>query len=281
MGRRWWGVAGALALALAATACDEEEGCLDYRALRVDFYAEKACEDCCVYPALNLVQVPGRIDGGVRQDIERGTPIVDAAGDTAFLTALQYYVHDVALEFADGTVLPLRDTFGFRQNESAELVLQDRSLLRARPLQAATISTGELLREGEVVAVQLKFGLPEDVALADPFVQGRGSPILLSGVDTLLAARRLDSVRRLRSGYVAVSRGDGSRDSSFVEGAAALPYRLPLPEPTALRRSYNLNVVLLLPVAPLVSLPTGPVAAETFAEAFFRDAAVIETSQIR
>lgn len=274
-------VACALVLSVAAVACEQEDGCLDYRALAVDLYAEQACEDCCVYPALNLRQLPARLVAGEREDISRATAVVDGRGDTAFFTALQYYLHDVALEYADGTVYPLTDTFGFRQNESAELALQDRSLVRARPLQAASIATGELLREGTVVALRYAFGLPEDVAGADPLVQASGSPLSLTGTDTLLAARTVDSVRRLRSGYVAVRRADGTRDSSFVTGAASVPYRLPFPEPTAVRRSFNLNVALLLPVSPLVDLPSGPVTAAAFAGAYLPEAVVIEATTTR
>ena len=280
--RRWVATAFALACAaLVAGGCEEEEGCLDYRALSVDLYAEKACDDCCAFPSLQLQQLPSRTVAGVREDVRRGTPIVRDGGDTVSITALLYFLHDVELEYDDGTVLPLTDTFGFRQNQSLDFELADRSLLRARPFQTARLETGALLREGTVTALRFRFGLPADVADVDPVAQGPSSPLLLERADTLLAEGTLATGRRLRSAFVRVEGPDGARDSSFVNGPASVAYRLPLPGPVFLRRSFSLTLALQLPVASLVELAPGAVSAEAFAGAFLDEAAVIDVALSR
>ena len=276
-GVRTW----ALAVLSAATmlgGCDEEEGCLDYRALEVDLYAEQACDDCCVFPALQIQQLPSRVEAGVREDVRRGTPLVRADGDTVSIGALLYFLHDIELEYDDGTVVPMTDTFGFRQNESLDFRLADRSLLRSRPFQTSGLTTGELLREGTVTALRFSFGLPADVADADPVAQNSNSPLFLQRADTLLAEGTLATGRRLRSAFVRVEGAGGLRDSSFVNGPASVPYRLPLAEPVFLRRSFNLTLALQLPVEPLIDLAPGAVTAEEFAAAFLSGAAVIDAS---
>ena len=129
-----------------------------------------------------------------------------------------------------------------------------------------------------MTALRLRFGLPADVADADPVAQNESSPLFLQRADTLLAEGTLATGRRLRSAFVRVEGTDGRRDSSFVNGASSVPYRLPLPAPVFLRRSFNLALALQLPVAPLVDLPPGAVTAEAFAGAFLDEAAVIDVS---
>ena len=276
-----WLGAVVLAAGLALGGCDEEEGCLDFRALSVDIYAERQCEDCCEFPFLQIQQLPVRSVTGERELVSRNTTFVDAGGDTARITGLLYYLHDVELEYEDGVVVPLVDTFGFRQNESLDFTLASRSLLRSRPLQTANLETGELLREGTITAVRFAFGLPEDAVAVDPLAQRTSSPLFLQGADTLLASGTRETGFALRSAFLQVTRASGQVDTTLVEGAASVPLRVALPTPLFLRRSFNLRLTLEVPVAPLVDLPAGPVTAEQFVGAYLVGATVVSATATR
>lgn len=274
-------ISAVLLCLVALTACsDTQEGCLDYRALQIDIYAESACDDCCTYPRLNLQQLPGRIVDGKRQLITRDSLLVRRNGDTTRLTALVYFLHDLELEFADGRLYPLQDTFSFRQNTSDQFVLQTRSLLRAAPLQRAQLQTGQLLDTGEVVALRAKFGLPSEYTIGRPLGQTRALPLALLQ-DSLLYDPSPGRLGGYRSAYLRTVDLDGQRDSSWVDGGASIDLRYALPGDTLLRRSRNLNLTLLLPVTPLVDLPSGPVEASAFVAAFLTKAQIVTVSTSR
>ncbi len=277
----WRALALALGLAVALAACDDvREGCLDYRALTIDIYAEEACDDCCTYPRLILQQLPGRVVGNVTRRIAADTPLVRRNGDTVRLTALVYFLHDLEIEFEDGRVYPLADTFSFRQNTSANFEFQRRSLLRAAPLRRAQIATGQLLEEGRVVALRAKFGLPGEYSAGQPDAQTTGLPLGL-GQDSLLFDFSPGRLGGYRSAYVRTLTADGRADSTWVSGPASVPLRYALPTITDLDRAYNLNLTLLLPVSPLVDLPGGAVSADEFVASFLSRAQIVSVSVSR
>ena len=290
--RHGWGrfaawAGSALVVGLMGCA-DVEEGCLDYRALRVDIYAESACEDCCVYPGLDLRQVPGRRDSlGDFAPVTTRTEFVAANGDSVRVAALSYFLHDVVLELAGGDTLALLDTFSLRETESDEFALAERSLVRVSPLRAPGARLGTLLDEGEVLAVRLRFGLPADLIAADPVAQSEGSPLFIALDTALLFRDEATRARRLRSGLVVRERGGAVgdstvvRDTTLVPGGASVPVRVALSEPFTLRRSFDLDLALLLPVASLVDLPPGETTAETFAEALYGRASVLSVAASR
>lgn len=273
-----WAAATVLAAVTWGGCADAEEGCLDYRALRVDLNAETACDDCCDYPGVTLQQVVARVDtGGVRL-VRTTDSLATAAGDTVLLTALSYFLHDVALELADGTLLPLLDTFSVREDVSRELALAERSLLRVSPLRTPRMQTGTLLQAGEVVAWRARFGLPADLVAADARAQPSTSPLAIPLDTALLTVDPATPARRFRSAVLVRRRlggtAGGGPDSVVVAGGAAVDLRVALPTPFPLRRSYNLEVALVLPVTALVDLPAGETAAADFASALFGGAYV-------
>ena len=276
----WCLVTGALVSAGLAGCADVEEGCLDYRALAVDVYAEAACDDCCAYPQLNLRQVPVRSDTGVVSPVTRTTALVSDSGDTVRLTSLSYFLHDLELELEDGTLVPLPDTFSARLSEADEFALVERSLSRVSPLRTPLAVVGTLLTEGTAVALRMRFGLPADLVAADPQAQRGDSPLFIA-LDTALlfrdevtASRRLRSARLVRAGAV-------DTVTTFVAGGASVPLRFPLATSFPLRRSFNLDVALLLPVDALLELPAGEVSAEDFAAAVYGTASVREVGASR
>lgn len=279
-GVRWLGYTALLLIGALSACSDTEEGCLDYRALEVDLYAEKACDDCCTFPRLGLQQLAGRVVDDTVRSVTRDTYVRRTNGDSTRLTGLVYFLHDLELEFADGRVYPLVDTFSFRQNRSDPFLLQTRSLLRATPLRRAELVTGQLLEEGTVVALRVKFGLPSEYTLGQPAAQTNNLPLAL-GQDSLLFDRSPGRLGGYRSAYIRTLDVDGRADSSWVTGGAGIPLRFALPTQRYLGRSLNLNLTLYLPVTPLVDLPSGPVDASAFVGAFLAGARVTSVSVSR
>ncbi len=270
-----------LLLAVGLAGCDDaEEGCLDYRALEVDLYAETACDDCCVYPRLILQQLPGRMVGTAVQSITPDSLLLRDDGSSTRLTGLVYYLHDLELEFDDGRLYPLADTFSFRASLADPLVLQSRSLIKAAPLRESRRVTGQLLTEGRVVALRAKFGLPGEYVAGLPLAQTSTSPLALEQ-DSLLFDFRPGRLGGYRSAFFKTRDADGRRDSTWVDGPAEIDLRYTFPVDTALERSRNLILTLLLPVTPLVDLPSGPVEAETFVATFLRRARIVLVSTSR
>ena len=272
---------GLLFLTIGLVACDDtQEGCLDYRALQVDLYAEEGCDDCCTYPGLGLQQLAGHVVRDTIRSITPTTYLVGSDGDSTRITALVYFLHDLELEFADGRVYPLTDTFSFRQNSTDPFVLETRSLLRGTPFRRSLLESGQLLEEGSVVALRLKFGLPGEYTLGQPAAQTNNLPLAL-GQDSLLFDRSPGRLGGYRSAYIRTLDVDGRADSSWVSGGASIPLRFALPTQLDLARSLNLNLTLYLPVTPLADLPGGPVDAGVFAGAFLTDARIVSVSTSR
>ena len=281
MSTGWWVWLLVTMASFGVAACEEAtEGCLDYRALAVDIYAEKACDECCTYPRLTLQQVAGRVEAGAIGVITTNTPLLGASGDSIRLIALVYYLHDLELEFADGRRVALADTFGFRQNTTASFELQTRSLVKSAPLRQTEYRVGRLLDTGTVVGLRANFGLPAEYAAGLPTAQTTSSALAL-GQDTLLYDDTAAGDGRYRSAYFQTMASDSTVATSFVDHGTTVPLRFVLGEPLRLDRSFNLNLTLLLPVTPLIDFPSGTITAEAFVESFLADASITSASTSR
>ena len=275
-GLRW----GALSVGLLAgwAACQPAtEGCLDFRALAVDVGADEPCDDCCQYPALVLQFVGARLDPDVDTIVsllDRGSVYVDGAGDTVTLDRLSFFVSDLALVAADGSTVPLLDTFGFRQNSSDARTTEEAGLLRVTPLQTPRLRTGRLLADSRFVALRGRLGLPGRYAASDPAAlagQARFALAVDSGIYDFAAVRYRGAIVRRNSTQTGA-------DSVLVDGGDVAEFTLVFAEPLALGRSFDLNLTVALPIAELIDLPAGVVTAETMVTDFLAKARVVDIS---
>ena len=256
-----------LVLLLNCWSCQQPvEGCLDFRALSVNVAADEPCDGCCVYPGLQLAFVPATIDtlaDTVQQVLTRSSTYVRTPGDTVTLERLLFYLSDLELVTVSGQSVPLLDTFSFRQNPSAPFVVAEQSLLRVAPFLATQLSTGQLLDAQQYVALQGRLGIPTAFAAAVPADLNSFARFAL-GQDSI----NFDTLNgRYRSAYLRRQSTLSGTEVVTVAGGDTAPFRLNFPEPITVPRSYNLNLIIALPVTELIDLPTGELAAGTFVAA--------------
>ncbi len=262
----------------AASACRQPvEGCLDFRALSVAVGADDPCDNCCVYPSLQLTLLPTRNDAAadtVLQVLTRGTGYVRGPGDTVVFDRLVFYLSDLRLLTADGEEVPLLDTFGFRQNLADPIVQQEDGLLRFAPYQTPRISTGRLLAEATFVGLRGNFGIGETYASARAAALNRNARFVLgqdSGIYDF-------SAERFRSAFLRRSSTLTGIDSVVVEGGTLQPFQVDFPQEFLLPRSYNLNLVLGLPVEALLEFESGAIPADRFVAVLLQNVVVASNS---
>ena len=265
---------------LAAAGCDpEEEGCLDYRALAIDVTADVACDGCCAYPALALQVSPARYFGDSTARLGRADDLI-AGSDTLTDVALAFYLSDLAIELADGSLYPLTDTLtvvALAPGEGARRL--EPSLALLEPYRASSYRVGAVLEPLEAVAIRATFGLPAELAGVRPGLQGAGSP-LVGDRDSLL----LPVGGGLLSGSVeAVASGGDTLAAAVVSRGGAL--RWAFGAPVGVGRGFDLFVSLALPLDGLAELTgelaTGEVSAERFVTAVLAPGRVVDAAARR
>ena len=266
---------------LAAVGCDpEEEGCLDYRALAIDVTADVACDACCNYPALALQVTPARYFGDSTARLDRGDALV-AGADTLADVALAFFLSDLAIERADGSLYALSDTLtvvGLTAGEGAERL--EPSLALLEPYRTSGYRVGVVLEPLEAVALRATFGLPAALAGVTPDLQGEGSP-LFGDRDSLL----LPVGGGLLPGGLGavVSPGPDTVSAAVVGSGGAL--RWAFAEPVEVGRGFDLAVSLALPLDGLAllrgELAAGQVSAERFVEVALAPARVVDAAASR
>ena len=256
--------------AVAWSSCDAPtEGCLDFEAVAVDVTADRACDDCCVYPSLTLNLLTGITRGDTLVQAIRSTTELLVDGDSVVFTALGFYLNDVQVEFANGEAVAVADTFSYRPGAGEALVAGPSvGLLQATPLRSFRVALPGLRTRGEVVAVSATLGLPAEVRDVDARLQGTSSP-LAQAPDSLLfraGARRLAAMRWTR---------DAVSDSLLVTDTdAEIRVRWQLPESFLLERASNLSVDVVLDPRSLLGRGA-EVDAATFADVFLAEGVVV------
>lgn len=81
-------IAGIGALSMIFACTTREQGCLDIYASNFELSAEKECDDCCLYPALNVSL--SQLWGDVNLDVME--PVVDMDGDSFMIVDLKYFL---------------------------------------------------------------------------------------------------------------------------------------------------------------------------------------------
>ena len=272
-------VAAALTLlcAMAMSACDEPaEGCLDYRAVDVDFAALEACQDCCVYPGLRLQVIRAELNADtVTRTLGTADTLLTSAGELT-VEQVAFYLHDLRLELADGRELPLADTLTTFAPDGAALLREGlTSVLRIERLPASPARYGELRDTGEVVALRARFGLTETLLQLDPAAQYTSSPL---GVGT---GRLVDTATQVPYELAARWTLAGQPDSLFSSAAAERELRYELPVGLELGRGRSVVVTLaprLAALADVSALADASARTEAFVERVLAQAVVAEAT---
>ena len=268
-------------LALSAlAACEQEtEGCLDFRALRVDVGADNACDDCCEYPRLSVQFVPLDIGPDTALRVSRGRDIVLGTGDTARLLDLAFYVSDVALLLDGGGEVLLTDTLSFRQNATATFERVEESAVRINALAANSARIGTLLEARELTGLRLRLGLPPELAGIRADAQRAGSLVAPTRDSLLVSADRAS----LLGGYGQLARPRADTLAPVRASAeASEPFAFPFGSVVPVDRSFNVRVSIGIDVRGLAGLPAGTtVSGQVFAEALLRDARLLEVTVSR
>jgi len=252
--------------------CEEKViGCLDFRALQVDISADEECDDCCVFPELDL-QILYASLGDTAVQLLGARPSIAIGQDTFGVLGVGFYLSELALERSDGSLYALEDTLSYVLNDEADLLRRDISLVRIAPTSNSSVAYGSLLEEQTVVALRASVGVPTALESLQPLRQYRNSP-LAPRSDSLLA-RVSDNVIEASTWRYRLN-GDTLRRRVLASGTSSVPVRIALPEAVVLPTSFNLKLTIGIPLEDLMLLEPGEVAMEEFVIAVFDQATVL------
>lgn len=262
-----------LFFSLLLTGCDTQvEGCLDFRALRVDVAADDACIDCCIYPSLELQFVPARFDADTLLNVVQRTDTLVNGTEVGLLPQLGFYLHDIFLITDDAERFEMQDTFTVFASGEAPNIVFESSVLRVSPFRQTRYELGTLLEEKNFVAVEAKLGLPEILSAVNVELQPSGSPLSYTS-DTLLVS---SSTNILLDVAFKFERLDATRDSIELADASNRVIRWELNEPLQYLPSYNASITLGLPVDNLLAFNSGTVTGEIFVTDFLQKAQILQ-----
>ncbi len=272
-------VLGVVCATALLNACDEPaDGCLDYRALAVNVMADKECEDCCVYPRLELRIIPAEIENDSIARVYTAGDVISEGPDSTRLLQFGFFLSDVALVTAGGEAYPVFDTLSVRDSSGTIARREEISLLRVRPFVNVDYELGSLLPLEEFTGIRMQFGVDEQLSLSDSRQPNSASP--LSAANDFLLYDTTSA--HFRSAAVVLELPDSVLQTSEVPGGQRWPVEVTFERPLELPRAYNLSVTIALPVARLVQLRDRPAtSAERLAELLFAEAQVIRVDTTR
>jgi len=263
---------------LLLMSCDTQtEGCLDFRALRVDVDADDACSDCCIYPSLALQFIPARFNADTLLKVLQSSDTLISGANVGVAPQLAFYLHDIFLISADGERLEMMDTFTVFTDGEDPNFLYERSVLRVSPFRQTRYELGTLLEEKTFVAVEAKLGLPDILSSANVDLQPSSSP-LFRNTDTLLVA---SATNNLLDAAFKFEKLDMMRDSFELVDASGRSVLWELDAPLDYLPSYSASITLGLPVDTLLSFNPDGVNGDIFVEELLLEAKVLQVELSR
>lgn len=165
-----------LCVIMCLTACFEpQEGCQDIAATNFDASADKDCDDCCTYPALQL-EVVQRYD---TLTFLENRPYEAANGQWFILKSVSLYLSDFQL-FQNGESAVVSDTVGLRtyaptgSDTLREIFTDDFVLVRRTPLLN---EVGTFRNDGVFDRVRFRIGLDAGAQRIIPRLAPAGHPL--------------------------------------------------------------------------------------------------------
>lgn len=165
-----------LCMMLCLTACFEpQEGCTDISATNFDASADKNCDDCCVFPKLQL-EITQRYD---TLTFLENRPYENSGGQWFILKSVSFYLSDFQL-FQNGDTAFVSDTVGLRSfaptgsDTLREIFTDDFVLVRRTPLLN---EVGTFRNDGVFEKVRFRVGLDADAQRVIPRLAPTGHPL--------------------------------------------------------------------------------------------------------
>lgn len=224
---------------------EDQEGCLDLAATNFDVGADIECvEPCCEYPTLRL-QVQHRVVSAELPDsLQRfrydSVYLLGSPPDSIRFDYFRFYLHDVALDFADGGTAQVAERLPIFSPTAGELTVVD-DVMRVAVDEFGLQALGEIRPAGTLTGLRLRVGLPEEWGRVAPGDYPAGHPLRVGQAeptyDTLAGYSSLAAAFRVPP---------GAPDSTVVRFLGDSPVSLPLDVPLELRRGFDLVITLRL-----------------------------------
>lgn len=167
-------------------ACYEnKEGCLDINATNFDVSADISCDDCCNYPLLRINILhrikDAQLDTFYNLAIDQ--PITLDSIHFFNIKNIRYYISDVKLKRADGTLVGVNNEIKLSITSSNADTIKffeedNFALISRRTPRSSNIGT--LSQNGDFTGIQLKIGLAENINQINPNLVPTTHPLHIS-----------------------------------------------------------------------------------------------------
>lgn len=233
------------------------------RAVNYDVRADDPCSGCCSFPTLKIsfrhqAIWPPKPDTSIAFKYNTVYPTPLDKFHFFKINRFRFFVQDIHLQRADGSVAQVSDTLGMTGATGVSFTVEDNFAVLDRDL-IQSVALGTLITEGEFSQVQLRIGLEEAVRSSLPNDTPTGH--VLTTTDTLL----YDTLSGFRNGLLRFYRD--TLDSSPIEEIVfenSELLSLLLPEPLMVLPGHHLKLTITVNYLALfagISIQDDPIAA--------------------
>ena len=230
---------------LLAACIEDREGCLDLAATNFDVTADIACvEPCCEFPQLQLLVRHRVVSAGLPDSLQRfrydSVYLLGAGADSIRFQYFRFYLQNLVLELTDGRELRVNERLELFSPTAGALSVTDDVTVVDRDAFGVQV-VGELPPEGTVRGLRFAAGLPVAFGDVSPTEFPTGHPLRVGAAEVTY-----DTLGGYSSLAAAFRVPPGAADSTVVRFLGEVPVALPLGEPVALRRGFDLTIELQL-----------------------------------